>query len=71
MGLADSNALQVSIELLSNLIYLARRSEKHSAEQHAYLDRAAEVVEEMANHPPIVALGRILEAWRPRPISCG
>lgn len=45
--------LEVCIEVLANLIYLARRSEMHSAEQHAYLDRAAAVIEEMAHHLPI------------------
>jgi|ERR1700722_17817104 hypothetical protein len=33
--------LQVSLELLANLIYLARRTETHSAKQHRYLDWAA------------------------------
>jgi hypothetical protein len=32
--------LRVSVELLANLIYLAGRTETHSAQQRRYLDRA-------------------------------
>jgi hypothetical protein len=43
--------LQYNLELLSNLIYLSRYTETHSAQQHRYLDWAATVIEEMCKHP--------------------
>jgi hypothetical protein len=43
--------LVVSIELLANLIYLSRRTETHSAQQHYYLDWATSVIEELSHHP--------------------
>ena len=64
-----SMELEVSIEVLASLIYLARRSETHSAEQHAYLDRAAAVIEEMANRPPIGAPQGRLSARLPAGIE--
>jgi hypothetical protein len=45
--------LEVSVELLANLIYLARRTETHSAQQHRYLDWAAKVIEELQHHPKL------------------
>jgi hypothetical protein len=45
--------LQVSVELLANLIYLARRTETHSDQQHRYLDWAAKVIEELQHHPKL------------------
>jgi hypothetical protein len=45
--------LEVSVGLLANLIYLTRRSETHSAQQHCYLDWAVKVVEEMQSHPKL------------------
>ena len=34
-----------------NLIYLSRRAETHSSQQHQYLDCVAEVAAEIARHP--------------------
>ena len=45
--------LEVSLELLANLIYLARRTETHSHQQHRYLDRAAKVLVELQHHPKL------------------
>jgi hypothetical protein len=43
--------LQVSLEIISNLIYLSRHAKTHSFQQHHYLDCAAEVMAELAHHP--------------------
>jgi hypothetical protein len=48
-----SQPLQVSVELLGNLIYLVRHIETHSAKQHRYLDWAADVIEELQYHPKL------------------
>jgi hypothetical protein len=40
-----------SLELLSNLIYLSRRIDTHSDQQHRYLDWAARVIEDLGSHP--------------------
>jgi hypothetical protein len=45
--------LQVSIETIANLIYLARGVETHSAQQHRYLDWAADVIKELRYHPKL------------------
>jgi hypothetical protein len=45
--------LQLSVELLANLIYLARRTEIHSAKQNGYLDWAANVIEDLQHHPKL------------------
>jgi hypothetical protein len=45
--------LPVIVELLANLIYLARCSETHSAQQHRYLDWAAKVLGELQRHPKL------------------
>ena len=50
---ANVQPLRVSIELLANLIYLARRTETHSHQQHRYLDWAAKVLEELQHHPKL------------------
>jgi hypothetical protein len=47
----EIQSLQVSIETIANLIYLARRAETHSAQQHRYLDWAADVIKELKYHP--------------------
>jgi hypothetical protein len=44
-------ALKISLEMISNLIYLSRRTETHCAQQNDYLDRAAKVVAGIAHHP--------------------
>ena len=43
-------SLPHSIEMVSNLIYLARHADTHSEQQHRYLDWAATVIEEMRDH---------------------
>jgi hypothetical protein len=51
--LANDRSLQglkVSLEVVSNLIYLSRRTETHCAQQNDYLDRAAKVIAEIAHH---------------------
>ena len=45
--------LQLSLELLANLIYLARRTATHSARQNGYLDWAADVIENLQYHPKL------------------
>jgi hypothetical protein len=45
-------ALKVGVEILSNLIYLARRTEFHS-ERDGYLGSAAKVIEELQHHPKL------------------
>jgi hypothetical protein len=45
--------LQQSVELLANLIYLAKRTETHSAKQNSYLDWAATVIEDLSHHPKL------------------
>jgi len=45
--------LRVSIETVANLIYLARRADIHSAQQHRYLDWAADVLRELQHHPKL------------------
>jgi hypothetical protein len=45
--------LQLSIELLANLIYLARRTEIHSAKQNGYLDWASDLIEGLQHHPKL------------------
>ena len=43
-------SLQVGIEIVANLIYLARH---HSARQQRYLKWAANVIEGIAHHPKL------------------
>jgi hypothetical protein len=50
---ADVQPLRVSIETIANLIYMARREETHSAQQHRYLDWAADVIKELMFHPKL------------------
>ena len=47
----DVLSLKVSLEVIANLIYLSRRTETHSAQQHDYLDRAAKVIADLRHHP--------------------
>jgi hypothetical protein len=46
-------SLEVSLELLANLIYLVSRTETHSNQQHRYLDWPAKVLEEPQHHPKV------------------
>jgi hypothetical protein len=43
--------LRYNLELLSNLIYLARKSD--IAQQQRYMDWADDVIREMRNHPKL------------------
>ena len=43
--------IRVSLGIIANLIYLSRRAQTHSFQQHQYLDCVAEVVAEIARHP--------------------
>jgi hypothetical protein len=45
--------LHVSVELLANLIYLARRTEIHSAKQNGYLDWASDIIGGLQHHPKL------------------
>jgi hypothetical protein len=47
----SEKALRVSVELLANLVYLARRTETHSAQQRRYIDWAPTIIEELQHHP--------------------
>jgi hypothetical protein len=47
-----SRPLYVSIEMVSNLIYLARREEALD-QQRDYLDRASSLLFEMRHHPDL------------------
>jgi hypothetical protein len=47
----NAQSLQVDIEMLANLIYLARHTQANSAQQNEYLDRAARIVEQIAYNP--------------------
>ena len=42
-----------SVEMISNLIYLARHTQTHSEQQHQYLDWAARVIEQMRHNPNV------------------
>jgi len=44
-------SLHASMELLSNLIYLARHAETDCEERHRYLNHAGKIIEELAHHP--------------------
>jgi hypothetical protein len=54
-NLANANgsiqSLQNSVEVIANLIYLARHAETHTDEQHQYLDWAARIIGELQHHP--------------------
>jgi hypothetical protein len=44
---AELPSPRVSLEILGNLIYLARHTDADSAKRHEYLDWAAKVIEEL------------------------
>jgi hypothetical protein len=46
-----SQPLSFNLEVLANLIYLAKLAETHSDRQRHYLDWAADVISDMQNHP--------------------
>jgi len=45
--------LYVSIEIVANLVYLARNSEEASDQRRLYLERAADILREMRHHPDL------------------
>jgi hypothetical protein len=50
-GAADRRPLYVSIEMVANLVYLARHSQ--DVQQQVYLDRASNLLVEIRNHPDL------------------
>jgi hypothetical protein len=48
-----SRPLYVSIEMVANLLYLARHSEEGADQQRLYLDRASSVLLAMRHHPDL------------------
>jgi hypothetical protein len=45
--------LYVSIEMVANLVYLARHSQDVLDQQQVYLDRASNLLVEIRNHPDL------------------
>ncbi len=52
-GDEHSRPLYVSVEMVANLVYLARHSEEGLEQQRMYLDRAADLLFEMRHHPDL------------------
>ena len=52
-GEEPSRPLYVSIEMVANLLYLARHSEEGVDQQRVYLDRASAVLLAMRHHPDL------------------
>jgi hypothetical protein len=50
-GDAEGRPLYVCIEIAANLVYLAKNSGGSPELQEQYLDRAAEILFEIRNHP--------------------
>jgi hypothetical protein len=50
---ADRRPLYVSIEMVANLVYLARHSQDVLDQQQLYLDRASNLLVEIRNHPDL------------------
>jgi hypothetical protein len=50
---ASGRPLYVSIEMVANLVYLARHSEEGLDQQRLYLDRASSVLVAMRHHPDL------------------
>jgi hypothetical protein len=48
-----SRPLYVGIEMVANLVYLARHSEEGSEQQQLYLDRASDLLFEIRHHPDL------------------
>jgi hypothetical protein len=53
MRLSEARPLYVSLEIIANYIYLSRHSQTDSAQQHHYLDCAADEMDAIAQHPMI------------------
>jgi hypothetical protein len=49
----SARPLYVSIEMVANLVYLARHSEEGLDQQRLYLDRASSVLLAMRHHPDL------------------
>jgi hypothetical protein len=54
-GAADRRPLYVSLEMVANLVYLARHSQHVLDQQQVYLDRASNLLVEIRNHPDLSA----------------
>jgi hypothetical protein len=53
-GAAQPRPLYVSIEMVANLVYLARHSQGVLDQQQAYLERASNLLVEIRNHPDVL-----------------
>jgi hypothetical protein len=52
-GADQSRPLYVSIEMVANLVYLAKHSQDVLDQQQVYLDRASNLLVEIRNHPDL------------------
>jgi hypothetical protein len=52
-GAAQPRPLYVSIEMVANLVYLARHSQNVLDQQQVYLDRASSLLAEIRHHPDL------------------
>lgn len=52
-GAAQPRPLYVSVEMLANLVYLARHSQDALDQQQVYLDRASNLLVEISRHPDL------------------
>jgi hypothetical protein len=50
---APERPLYVSIEMVANLVYLARHSQDVLDQQQVYLDRASNLLVEIRSHPDL------------------
>jgi hypothetical protein len=66
MKQAEPKSPAISLEVLGNLIYLARQTDADSAKRHEYLDRAARVVAELGTPPNSASP---VESQEPEPVS--
>ena len=52
-GATHRRPLYASIEMVANLVYLARHSQGVLDQQQVYLDRASNLLAEIRNHPDL------------------
>jgi hypothetical protein len=52
-GAAHRRPLYVAIEMVANLVYLAKHSQDALDQQQLYLDRASNLLIEIRNHPDL------------------
>jgi hypothetical protein len=52
-GAAQPRPLYVSIEMVANLVYLAKHSQDVLDQQQEFLDRASNLLVEIRNHPDL------------------